>query len=237
VDPTSIFGSSKDLNDVPPSVNVDEDEQMRKKREKTRLKRERARQEERTRDESIANEDANAGPSPRDIEMNALMERLAPQNLIIHEVEADGHCLYRAVAAQCRLLQLPSWTENNDTDGHEISASFHQIRRLCATTLRESAEVYLPFCEFDDEKGIVDFESYVYSVENSAEWGGHLELRVLSKALGRPIHVYSIQSQHPLVVEEETTDGSILEPIRLSYHLHYYALGEHYNHVVSVPTI
>lgn len=76
-------------------------------------------------------------------------------------------------------------------------------------------------------------------MRNSAEWGGHLELRALRMALGRPILIYSVQNgEKPLSVDNDddvsgNNDGNDMEPIRLSYHLHYYALGEHYNQVVK----
>jgi hypothetical protein len=67
-------------------------------------------------------------------------------------------------------------------------------------------------------------------VRNSAEWGGHLELRALGMALKRPIHIYSVQNgSEPLKIEESQPG----EPILVSYHLHHYALGEHYNQVVK----
>ena len=81
---------------------------------------------------------------------------------------------------------------------------------------------------------------YVDKVRDSAEWGGHLELRALRIALERPILIYSVQNgTEPLEIhnENETPDKSDTdkkEPIRLSYHLHYYALGEHYNQVVKL---
>ena len=102
---------------------------------------------------------------------------------------------------------------------------------LCATTLADNEEEFAPFCEFSDS--VSSFEGYVEQVRNSAEWGGHLELRCLSKALKRPIEVYSIQSgKSPLRIAEEGIDATdVLDPIRLSYHLNYYALGEHYNQV------
>jgi OTU domain-containing protein 6 len=77
---------------------------------------------------------------------------------------------------------------------------------------------------------VTSFDDYVDRVRNSAEWGGHLELRALSLALERPIYVYSVQSgTKPLEID----GGKDKPPIRLSYHLHYYALGEHYNQVVA----
>jgi len=69
----------------------------------------------------------------------------------------------------------------------------------------------------------------VDKVRSSVEWGGHLELRVLALALGRPIVVYS--TEKPLTLEPGEDDGT--DPIRVSYHKHYYALGEHYNQVVA----
>jgi len=75
--------------------------QRQKKAEKARRKREKAREKERERERRIAEETANAGPSPRDVENQVIEKLLLPLNLAISEVEADGHCLYRAVALQC----------------------------------------------------------------------------------------------------------------------------------------
>lgn len=84
------------------------------------------------------------------------------------------------------------------------------------------------------------FDQYVDRVRSSSEWGGHLELRALSEGLKRPILVYSA-SQPKLVLGEDYYDnvdhddavaGGEHAPILLSYHLHYYTLGEHYNQVV-----
>ena len=68
-------------------------------------------------------------------------------------------------------------------------------------------------------------------VRSSAEWGGHLELRVLSMALKRPVWIYSASQLKPMIIEVENATSD--EPIRVSYHKHYYALGEHYNEVVE----
>ena len=93
--------------------------------------------------------------------------------------------------------------------------------------LQARQEEFEPFCEFTD--AITKFDQYVDSVRNSSEWGGHLELRAIGMSLDRPIHVYSMQSgTAPLTIHESDN-----EPIRLSYHLHYYALGEHYNQVLK----
>jgi OTU domain-containing protein 6 len=105
--------------------------------------------------------------------------------------------------------------------------------RICADTLAQHEEDFAPFCEYS--KGIPDFETYCEHVRSSAEWGGHLELRALSLALKRPVWIYSASaSSQPLVIDaaDQVQDEDANDPIRLSYHRHYYALGEHYNQVV-----
>jgi OTU domain-containing protein 6 len=96
--------------------------------------------------------------------------------------------------------------------------------------MADHEEDFAPFCEFTDD--VPDFQTYVNRVRSSADWGGHLELRALSLALNRPMLVYSAQSREPLLIEERGSE--ISDPIRLSFHLNSYALGEHYNQVVPL---
>lgn len=112
---------------------------------------------------------------------------------------------------------------------------------MCATTLKQEQDEFAPFCEYTD--AVPDFDTYVQHVASTtlAEWGGHLELRALSVALQRPIHVYSVSNgTKPLEIlppsTPSSTSSSSLLPIRLSYHLHFYGLGEHYNQVVPKTT-
>lgn len=186
-----------------------EEEARQRKLEKARRKREKQREKEMKREKEIEEENANAGPAPRDVENAQILDRLNPLNLDIKEVTADGHCLYRAVAAH-------------------IGKDYSDVRSLCASSLQEHEADFSPFAEYNESAP--DFPSYVEQVRSSAEWGGHLELRALSTALKKQVHVYSAQSPTALVIGEEQNEQ---EPIQLSYHLHYYALGEHYNRVVK----
>lgn len=99
---------------------------------------------------------------------------------------------------------------------------------LCASSLTKHQDDFSPFIEYSDEAPT--FDRYVERVKSSADWGGHVELRALSLALERPIVVYSANQVEPLQIHMEYEDK---EPIRLSYHLHYYSLGEHYNSVMK----
>ena len=99
---------------------------------------------------------------------------------------------------------------------------------ICAEYLQANEDEFAPFCEYSDD--VTSFAQYVEQVRSSSEWGGHLELRALALSLKRKIVVYSLQnSTTPLQIGDDT----VSDPILLSYHLHYYALGEHYNQVVK----
>ena len=74
-------------------------------------------------------------------------------------------------------------------------------------------------------------------------WGGHPELRALATALLTPIIVHEAGAP-PLVIAPITDEhlrsgiqasgpaSSTSAGLQLSFHRHYYALGEHYNSVV-----
>jgi hypothetical protein len=108
--------------------------------------------------------------------------------------------------------------------------TFVQMRELAANQMRSHREDFEPFLNGDGKDGQADsFETYCDKVASpiAAEWGGQLELQALSAALQRPIWVYD--ALQPTVTMGE--GGS--EPIRLSFHRHFYSLGEHYNSVVT----
>jgi OTU domain-containing protein 6 len=104
--------------------------------------------------------------------------------------------------------------------------------------LVQHSDDFANFIDYTDD--VPDFDTYVARIRSSADWGGHLELRVLALALQRPIIVYQAQADEPLVIDGEgqfsSGNSSENPPIRLSFHRQYYALGEHYNQVVETTT-
>ena len=68
-----------------------------RKQLKARRKKERQKEREAQRQAQIEEETANAGPGMRQIEMEQIEKVLEPLSFEVKEVEADGHCLYRAV--------------------------------------------------------------------------------------------------------------------------------------------
>ena len=97
--------AAPETNATPPesepreTIDADQAEKERKQ-EKARKKRAKQREKEKQREQEIAEETAKAGPSPRDVEMEIIQQQLTPLNMKISEVAADGHYLYRSVAAQ-----------------------------------------------------------------------------------------------------------------------------------------
>ncbi|KAL3903877.1 MAG: hypothetical protein SGARI_005181 [Bacillariaceae sp.] len=99
---TGDGGDAIKPTEPPPSQTVDdpEEEARQRKLEKARKKREKQREKEAALEQQIADETANAGPSMRNVELGQLQSILSPLHLTVREVQADGHCLYRAVGAQ-----------------------------------------------------------------------------------------------------------------------------------------
>jgi len=171
----------------------------------------------------LEKEKLNAGPSQRALEREAISQQLSKQTppLAVLEVIGDGHCLYRALADQLRRFRpdLHQWAKAPD-------AAHEEMRAVCARALRERRDSYEPFAELVDGE---DFAGYCSRVERSADWGGELELRALADELHARILVYRADSPAPLELGEDRRGG---EPLRVTYHRHWYALGEHYNSAV-----
>ncbi|XP_066156064.1 deubiquitinase OTUD6B [Euwallacea fornicatus] len=152
---------------------------------------------------------------PRILEMNTIKKALQEINLQIHNIPADGNCLYLAVKHQLQVSRRSTHSVN-------------ELRKKTANFMRAHKDDFLPFMyNEDDESEIVSeetFESYCKDVEKTKLWGGQLELKALSNVLSCPIKV--IQATGPPTVQGENFKGPELI---LTYHRHLYRLGEHYN--------
>ncbi|RKO92483.1 hypothetical protein BDK51DRAFT_18214, partial [Blyttiomyces helicus] len=167
-----------------------------------------------------AQEEASNTVNMREVEDAAIGAMIRPLKMIVHEISADGHCLYNAIADQLRRHNAPD------------ALSYKDLRKLAAEEMRANSNDYLPFLVDDNGDMLTPggFEKYCSDLTNTAVWGGQLEIRALSKALQRQIHV--VQMNTPLLKIGEEMVG---EPLTLSYHRHAYGLGEHYNSLISSP--
>uniref|UniRef100_A0A6P7GBG7 ubiquitinyl hydrolase 1 n=1 Tax=Diabrotica virgifera virgifera TaxID=50390 RepID=A0A6P7GBG7_DIAVI len=157
---------------------------------------------------------------PRIVETNAIKQVLKTMNLKLHNIPADGNCLYLAVNHQLQVTGRPTKSVND-------------LRKVTADFMRQNKDDFLPFmCNELDESEVVSeeqFENYCKDVATTKLWGGQLELRALSNILTCPIKV--IQAAGPPTLQGEQFKG---QELILTYHRHLYRLGEHYNSTIPI---
>jgi OTU domain-containing protein 6 len=182
-----------------------------KKRLKAQQKKDKKRQDDHQREQQIVLDQKDMGPSARDVEIDQITNKyLTPRNLKIKNVDADGNCLYRSIACQ-----LPTKT------------SYTSVRAACASEMLKNPDDYSAFCDCDD------YDKYCETVKISNEWGGQVELKAIAASYQLPILIFE-SSAEPILMGEEFDDGSGgVGPLKVCFHRHYYALGEHYNCVVD----
>lgn len=108
------------------------------------------------------------------------------------------------------------------------SATFTDIRQLAADQMRTHVDTYAPFLALPGAGE--EYEAYCDTVANvaAAQWGGQTELNAIAAALKVPIWVYEV-GRPVLKMGEEGEETAA--PLKVTYHRHFYALGEHYNSV------
>ena len=214
-----VFGSQKS-NDVEEPVNEEEDvseEPMNTRVSRATRRRNKKAQEERERDKRIQEQAEKNKEGPRMTELNAMKEVLKQFGLQLHNIPADGNCLYCAVNHQLEVTGRESFT-------------VPRLRKLTAEFMRQNKDEFLPFMYNESDEAVSEeyFESYCKEVATTKLWGGQLELRALSNILKCPIKV--VQANGPLTIQGENFTGPELI---LAYHRHLYRLGEHYKSTVA----
>lgn len=162
----------------------------------------------------------------RDIEQKKLDRLLSERNLTIHNIEADGDCLYRAVEHQLKLA----------TDSIEL-LTYQGVREKTSQYMLDHVDTFLPFLLSDQGELMSEdqYREYCMRIAKTKEWGGHLELTAIAQFTKKPVHIYQADNKLPIIIEpQEKTKKS---PILLSFHKHLYHLGEHYNSLVGTDKI
>jgi|LauGreSBDMM110SN_4_FD.fasta_scaffold25647_2 OTU domain-containing protein 6 len=198
--------SNVDSEIVEETSELSEAEKIKQKKAKAKAKKDKKVAKQIENDRLLEEQRQNAGPSMRQIELDQMNALLARENLIVKEVISDGNCLYHAIADQL--------------DG---KYNYLQLRKLAADYMREHEEDFAPFLDLDGT-----YEEYIQSVASptAAVWGGQVEVRAIANKIERTIFIYD--TQLPLIT---MGPSSADPPVRLTFHRHYYTLGEHYNSV------
>ncbi|CAH8604323.1 unnamed protein product [Dicrocoelium dendriticum] len=185
--------------------------------------------------------------SSRYMELRKIQVQLSERNLCLYEIPPDGDCLYSSIAHQ--LLQRHTSVENlkqiSDTGDDRMELPFQLnthspdslslfLRLMAARHIRANKDHFLPFL-FNPQTGEPmtdeEFCAYCDSVEKPSTWGGQIEIRALSCVLRTPVEVIQADGL-PVIIGGEFAGI----PITIVYHRHAFALGEHYNSCVPLPS-
>ncbi|PFH36479.1 OTU family cysteine protease [Besnoitia besnoiti] len=238
--PQAVAGASPPSESADAVVNAFEslrlyggDEGAREpaKLSKAQQRRRKKRAEDEEREEALRREKEEADPDPGQVERESLQRSLESRGLAIHDIAADGHCLYRAVCHQLRLN--PSAGGAAFALEHPESWAVETLRGKVADFLKDHKDDFQPFLD-DSAQTDHGFADYCEKIRSTAEWGGEVELQVISKVIQRRIEVATIGDNEFMLLhygEEFPSDES---PLRLAFHRLLLAAGGHYNSVVPL---
>ena len=196
----------------------------KKNRQKDRLARRKA---EHAAAIAQAEEEARNAPNPRVLEKQRFEPLLAHRNLVLHEIRADGHCLYAAVADQLGTRGLDLTPRIPITIAGSEALPYKKVRYAAAGWIEAHAGEFEAFVEDA-------LPEHVRKIRETGEWGGHVELLALAKSYGVRICVLHSDGRVDRV-EDEAVQGD-KEEIWLGYYRHSHGLGEHYNSLRKAET-
>ena len=135
-------------------------------------------------------------------------------------IRPDGHCMYSAVA----LLLQDTSTQQHRFESNDLPA-YQAVRAETASFISNHATEFEPFLE-------EPIDQYTTKINNTAEWGGQLELQAIARAYGVDINVLQADGRI-----EKISSGreSLSKAIWLTYYRHSFGLGEHYNALKNDP--
>ena len=131
---------------------------------------------------------------------NKFRKRMRKKGFKIIDINADGNCLFRAVAHQIYY----------DVEKHI------ELRRQCVKHLKNHYDRFKVFC-------CTDFNSYLDDIALPGVWGDDVEIKALEEILDRIIIIYSSEYDdeelYPLNINfDEELLLQDISPIILSYH-------------------
>lgn len=202
-----------DVESLDGNENAGEEKNTRVSRAQKR--REKKANEEKVRQaEILAQEELNK-TGPRIIELNTIKNILKKQNLMLHPIASDGNCLYNAVRNQ---LQVTG----------RLSDDVQTLRQKTADYIRQNKDsliFYMTHPETGDCLNDAQFEKYCDDLQNTAAWGGQIEISALSQILQVPIEVIQATGAPTIQGDDKFKGPNLI----ITYHRTMYSLGEHYN--------
>jgi OTU domain-containing protein 6 len=183
-------------------------------RQKARLARRAAEQEAQA---AQAAEEAAKLPDLRTQEITNMRHHFDKLGFTELSIRPDGHCMFSAVALL--ISDASSHQLKSKTDGLNASYPYKAVRAKAARFISEHPADFEPFLE-------EPIDQYTNKIQNTAEWGGQLELQAIARSYGIDINVLQADGR---IEKIESGSDSETEPIWLTYYRHSFGLGEHYN--------
>ncbi|KAK9385937.1 hypothetical protein V1515DRAFT_538805 [Lipomyces mesembrius] len=180
----------------------------KKNRQKDRLARKKAAIDQMTAEAAL---EAAKIPDLRKIELENIKALTDKLGLIQYDIVPDGHCLFAALSDQLRLR-------------HNITTSVTDLRRKAAAHIRGDPNTFAPFLFDEATLALRDLNAYCAELENTAIWGGDMEILALSKEYDCPVSV--VMSGRARL---QLNEAGKRPELWLAYYKHSYGLGEHYN--------
>ncbi|KAF2634244.1 cysteine proteinase [Massarina eburnea CBS 473.64] len=177
-----------------------------------------------------AAEEAANMPDLREQERARMDTQLSRHNLKLHEIRADGHCLYAAVADQMQTRDLdltPRVSVKVIENGSAEPQDYKKARYAAAAWIEAHADDFTGFME-------EPLPEYLAKIRETGEWGGHMELMALAKTYGVVINVLHGDGRVDKIAPGEE-EGQTQSEIWLGYYRHSHGLGEHYNSLRKIP--
>uniref|UniRef100_A0A182MIT5 ubiquitinyl hydrolase 1 n=1 Tax=Anopheles culicifacies TaxID=139723 RepID=A0A182MIT5_9DIPT len=134
----------------------------------------------------------------------AFAKVLSERGFILHEMEEDGACLFRAISLQIY----------GDQDMHEV------IRQQTMDYIYKNREY---FAQFVTE----DIAEYVERKRANHVHGNHIEIQAMSEMYNRSVELYCYQTEPTNIFNSDQINNGN-EPFRLSYQR-----SSHYNAIVN----
>ncbi|KAK9470591.1 uncharacterized protein V1510DRAFT_250055 [Dipodascopsis tothii] len=164
--------------------------------------------------EAIASEAASEAaqmPDLRKIELENMKMLQKTMGLVEKDITPDGHCLFAAISDQLAVRR-------------HIKKSVTELRTLAAEVIRANVNTYSPFLFDEETMQIQDVDVYCRRLEETAVWGGDMEILALATHFDSPVTVV-MSGRLPLRINETGKEAELM----LAYYKHSYGLGEHYN--------
>ncbi|SCU97502.1 LAMI_0F10308g1_1 [Lachancea mirantina] len=198
----------------------------KRNRQKDRLSR---RQAEQDRIRAEAELEAAQQPDLKQIEQEALTQLCSLAKLSPVDIQPDGHCLFASILDQMRLRHPSDATYALPAPcAHDSSldnVTVYTLRRWAAQHVRDHRDDFVPYLFDEQTCTLKDVDEYTDTIENTAQWGGEVEILALAQVLKCSISVLmSGRATHKV-----NQEGSVYPELKLVYYKHGYALGEHYN--------